>query len=222
VLKDGASAVYGSDAVAGVVNIILRDDFEGIEVTGGYGGASGYDETRLSAIAGFGDDNANVTIIADYFENDSLENTERGYLARPTSPRGAWTCISTFPAAVVDNVSRAACHRSPRRQIVLDYGPYNPDSRRSASVYCCSAGFGDGSGSPRSPINTPGAGRIGRSTAIAPDRANHQQSFATVSVGIRHRTVDAGHGGTSDRQPARRARPAREWNDWNYGAQTPE
>ena len=46
-LKDGASAVYGSDAVAGVVNIILRDDFEGFEVSGGYGGASGYDETRL-------------------------------------------------------------------------------------------------------------------------------------------------------------------------------
>src|SRR5512134_2886686 len=44
VLKDGASAVYGSDAVAGVVNIILRDDFEGAEITagGGWTTESGY------------------------------------------------------------------------------------------------------------------------------------------------------------------------------------
>ncbi|MFM9577945.1 TonB-dependent receptor plug domain-containing protein, partial [Streptomyces turgidiscabies] len=32
VLKDGASAVYGTDAVAGVVNIILKDDFEGLDM----------------------------------------------------------------------------------------------------------------------------------------------------------------------------------------------
>jgi iron complex outermembrane receptor protein len=37
VLKDGASAIYGADAVAGVVNIITRNDFEGVEVTGKYG-----------------------------------------------------------------------------------------------------------------------------------------------------------------------------------------
>jgi outer membrane receptor protein involved in Fe transport len=36
VLKDGASAIYGSDAVAGVVNIITRDDFEGFEFNAGY------------------------------------------------------------------------------------------------------------------------------------------------------------------------------------------
>ncbi len=37
VLKDGASALYGTDAVAGVVNIVLRQDFEGFEVAAGYG-----------------------------------------------------------------------------------------------------------------------------------------------------------------------------------------
>ena len=37
VLKDGASAIYGADAVAGVVNIITRTDFEGVQVTGKYG-----------------------------------------------------------------------------------------------------------------------------------------------------------------------------------------
>ena len=40
VLKDGASAVYGSDAVAGVVNVILRTDFDGLEIAGQYGVSS--------------------------------------------------------------------------------------------------------------------------------------------------------------------------------------
>src|ERR1044072_6149402 len=52
VLKDGSSAVYGSDAVAGVVNIILRKDYEGIETAFSYGSADGYDETNVSAIWG--------------------------------------------------------------------------------------------------------------------------------------------------------------------------
>ena len=37
ILKDGGSAIYGADAVAGVVNFITRKDFQGIEITGRYG-----------------------------------------------------------------------------------------------------------------------------------------------------------------------------------------
>ena len=65
VLKDGSSAVYGSDAVAGVVNIILRKNFEGFEAQASYGAADGYDETTASAIWGMGNDSANVTFIAE-------------------------------------------------------------------------------------------------------------------------------------------------------------
>ena len=79
VLKDGASAVYGSDAVAGVVNIIMRDDFEGFEVSagGGWTTESGYDETNISAIWGMSGEDSNVTIVADYFKNSTLSNSER-------------------------------------------------------------------------------------------------------------------------------------------------
>jgi len=47
ILKDGASAIYGSDAVAGVVNVVLKKDYEGLEINAGYGGTTGpsYDET---------------------------------------------------------------------------------------------------------------------------------------------------------------------------------
>src|SRR5688572_5856300 len=77
VLKDGASALYGSDAVAGVINIILRKDFEGLELSGSYGSTteSGYDEQNYSAVWGFGGEANNVTFIFDYFKNDTLFNT---------------------------------------------------------------------------------------------------------------------------------------------------
>ncbi|MYM97170.1 TonB-dependent receptor plug domain-containing protein [Duganella vulcania] len=58
ILKDGASAIYGSDAVAGVINIILRKDFEGGKVTVNYETADGFQDNRnrsASAIYGYGD-----------------------------------------------------------------------------------------------------------------------------------------------------------------------
>ncbi|WP_246193011.1 TonB-dependent receptor [Pseudoxanthomonas yeongjuensis] len=57
VLKDGASAIYGSDAIAGVINIILRKDFTGVVVKGSYGtsGDSDGNQRKGSITAGFGD-----------------------------------------------------------------------------------------------------------------------------------------------------------------------
>ena len=56
ILKDGASAIYGSDAIAGVVNMILRKDYTGAEITVGGGITSEGDgeELRLSVAAGTG------------------------------------------------------------------------------------------------------------------------------------------------------------------------
>ena len=57
VLKDGASSLYGSDAVAGVVNFITRSDFEGAELQAMYqDNEHGYDETSIGAIFGAGND----------------------------------------------------------------------------------------------------------------------------------------------------------------------
>ena len=58
VLKDGASAIYGSDAIAGVINFILRKDYIGGEVAATFGAPTrhgGGDETRASLFGGFGD-----------------------------------------------------------------------------------------------------------------------------------------------------------------------
>src|SRR2546430_14159199 len=73
ILKDGASAVYGSDAVAGVVNFFLIHKFRGLEIGGSYGntnlGASndmGEWEAWLKARTG--DDKTNIVLIADFWQ----------------------------------------------------------------------------------------------------------------------------------------------------------
>lgn len=80
ILKDGASAIYGSDAVAGVVNVVLRKDYTGTDVSLGYGQAAGpgYDETTFSTVWGTGDDKSNATLILDYFNNGQIDNSELG------------------------------------------------------------------------------------------------------------------------------------------------
>ncbi|MHB9881150.1 TonB-dependent receptor domain-containing protein [Pacificimonas sp. ICDLI1SI03] len=70
-ITGGSSAVYGSDAISGVVNFILKDDFEGIEVTNQYEITGDGDSGRynLDVVAGsnFADDRGNVTIFYNYY-----------------------------------------------------------------------------------------------------------------------------------------------------------
>src|SRR2546430_11513816 len=73
ILKDGASAVYGSDAVTGVVNFFLIHKFRGLEIGGSYGntnlGASNdMGEWEAWLKAGTGDDRTNIVVIADFWE----------------------------------------------------------------------------------------------------------------------------------------------------------
>ncbi len=69
VLSDGASAIYGADAVAGVVNIILRKDFQGAESGLEYGSASdgSFDDQRVSQTLGTHWDTGNALFIAEYY-----------------------------------------------------------------------------------------------------------------------------------------------------------
>src|SRR5438034_1545099 len=73
ILKDGASAVYGSDAVTGVVNFFLLHKFRGLEIGGSYGntnlGASNdMGEWEAWIKAGTGDDKTDIVVVADFWE----------------------------------------------------------------------------------------------------------------------------------------------------------
>ena len=92
VLKDGASAVYGSDAVAGVVNIITRQDFEGVHASGYIGQYDEGDGNKEQWDIGFGtsNDKGNVYFNISYVEEEPTLAGDREISAVPTfgTPEG--------------------------------------------------------------------------------------------------------------------------------------
>ncbi len=82
VLPDGASALYGSDAIAGVVNVIMRNDFDGAETQARLGSAiGGADEKLISQLFGTKWNSGNALISYQYFERSSLGAASRSYAA---------------------------------------------------------------------------------------------------------------------------------------------
>ena len=83
ILIDGASAIYGSDAIAGVVNIITRDNFEGLEINAGYSNATEHDmgTQRYSITGGTTSENGNAWVTVDYMQRNSVQMTDRDFSA---------------------------------------------------------------------------------------------------------------------------------------------
>jgi iron complex outermembrane receptor protein len=82
ILKDGASAIYGSDAIAGVVNIILRKDYKGLEVGGTVGQFEGKHDYRFNVTGGAGDlarDRWSAFGTFDYYKRDHLLMSESDF-----------------------------------------------------------------------------------------------------------------------------------------------
>ncbi|HEX7113524.1 MAG TPA: TonB-dependent receptor [Steroidobacter sp.] len=78
VLSEAASAVYGADAVAGVINIILKQDFDGFYAGGSYGLAEGGSgERRGSLSVGDAEGRARGSIVLDYYQRGYLMGEER-------------------------------------------------------------------------------------------------------------------------------------------------
>ncbi|MEH6569805.1 MAG: TonB-dependent receptor [Halioglobus sp.] len=90
ILKEGATSAYGSDAVAGVVNYILKKDFEGFEINAGYQTTdeSNQDTTEASFLAGFGNDTTNFTFAGAIMRQDPLSSSDR--------PETVDTAVSTL------------------------------------------------------------------------------------------------------------------------------
>ncbi|MBY9068118.1 TonB-dependent receptor [Hyphomonas sp. WL0036] len=85
VLRDGAGAIYGSDAVAGVVNMVLQDDFEGARIEAQYGGApdTNLNELTLNGLFGksFADGRGNITLFANYTDRSALLASDQEFSA---------------------------------------------------------------------------------------------------------------------------------------------
>ena len=85
VLRDGAAAIYGSDAVAGVVNTVLRTDYDGVQIEGqtGYPEGTSLTESNLNLLLGknLGGGRGNVTLFASYATRSGLRSSEQDYTA---------------------------------------------------------------------------------------------------------------------------------------------
>lgn len=125
VLRDGASTVYGSDAIAGVVNFITKTDFEGAEFVAQYDltGHGDGETTKLAATIGTSSEKGNVVLSLEYTNRNEIGQKDRDFSECPladdgnggvrcfgsgTSAMGTWTSLtpgSAFRSMVVDPVT---------------------------------------------------------------------------------------------------------------------
>lgn len=86
VLRDGAAALYGSDAVAGVVNYVLKENYEGgrLKIRHGLSEGTELNETTVSGAKGFlfNDDATNLVLTGSYYKKNGMPASDRSYAAQ--------------------------------------------------------------------------------------------------------------------------------------------
>ncbi|WP_100641740.1 TonB-dependent receptor plug domain-containing protein [Alteromonas facilis] len=160
--KDGASATYGSDAIAGVINIVLKDDFDGAQVSAKIGTTAdgGGEERNVSLIWGSSADKFSHTFIMDYFDREEVLYADRSYsrsanqsALRPGDPDavdfrsssgipGTIALASDPTNRIIDEFGNDRCAPEDINRAaslcVYDYAPYMtmvPDAERFSFNY---------------------------------------------------------------------------------------
>ncbi|MPY26024.1 TonB-dependent receptor [Shewanella psychropiezotolerans] len=102
ILRDGASAVYGSDAVAGVINIITKKDFEGVSIdfSTEQPSVDGGDANRFSLAAGYNTDKGNVTFTYEYYDTKAVMDKDIWALDDPNYE--GYSSFSSVPNGYYD------------------------------------------------------------------------------------------------------------------------
>jgi len=138
VLTGGSSAVYGSDALAGVVNFVLKDHYEGLEARA-QGGVSTYGDAGsyyASVLAGknFADGRGNIAVNFEYAHQSDFYASDRKY----TSQNDTWITVDSDPAGTPNGSDG-----KPDRQFYTDVrsGTY---TNAGTLQICCRAGGGFG------------------------------------------------------------------------------
>lgn len=114
ILRDGASTVYGSDAIAGVVNIITKKDFEGFQLDAGYDETDESDGKQYNLALTWGQnfDRGHIVLVGQYTERDEILQRDRSFSDCPLQDAsgggqecggsGTTTPAQTIP--VIDNL----------------------------------------------------------------------------------------------------------------------
>jgi iron complex outermembrane receptor protein len=94
IVADGASAIYGSDAIAGVANLILRRNFQGLETSVRYGTANNYNERQIGVIAGRNWGSGQLTIAYENGHQSNLPGPSRPFSDRVTAFQGGRNLVT--------------------------------------------------------------------------------------------------------------------------------
>jgi iron complex outermembrane receptor protein len=126
VLKDGAAATYGSDAIGGVVNFITKEKFEGFLIEGAYSYIDGTDgEYNASVSWGWRGDSSDALLAAGFRHRSNLPTLERDWAVKPRSfsPEGGWSGFSnpgTFTALTAGSLPIAPTAGNPFGGSIID------------------------------------------------------------------------------------------------------
>jgi iron complex outermembrane receptor protein len=150
VLRDGASSLYGSDAVGGVINFITKKDFQGGSITAGidspqHPGGRGY---NANVAYGFGDldkDGWNFSAVVDHQEQNHISGTERDYnkryaggLSTSTMPANYYQGGASFNPAAPSCASGVALIPDGKTGCIMttsSFVDYTPRSIRDSGLF---------------------------------------------------------------------------------------
>ncbi len=173
ILKDGASAIYGSDAIAGVVNIITRKNYDGAEASayvGQYDKDDGAKQTYSMTI-GTSSDRGSITMSAEYSKEDPVWAKDRWfskYTGGARHPTAGWSLVSQWGSFFVPDGS---CKNWAAGPALYKNGPHG-----------CTLDFGaDPFGGPD---NWHGTGSAGGTS----DRANSNEQMM-LNTGIERKAL---------------------------------
>ncbi len=151
VLKDGASAIYGSDAVAGVINFILVKEYAGLDLSIGYGqtthGGDGrsYDENALVGFGNLQKDRFNVMINASHNKEDAIVGRQRNFANSSVNVAEGndTTSGNTYPATIVNSDGNSRSFLAPRYAAQVANGTYPTFGFKDCSPSIASPLFAD-------------------------------------------------------------------------------
>ncbi len=138
ILRDGAAAIYGADAVAGVVNTVLKENYDGLSIDGRLGGALGTHrrEYQFTGVFGkkFAGGKGNVTLFADFTQRDAQLAEDQPY----TATNDLRPFFANDPAFAGNTAADGRATQSPWANLTVVGGPGT--IRRGTTALTSSAG----------------------------------------------------------------------------------
>ena len=127
VLKDGASSLYGSDAIAGVINVVTRSNYQGAAASvyrGAYSQGDGA-ITKGDFVMGFSGERGSLTVTAEHGKEEVVKSSDRSFSAFPRSsyhPTDSWTTVGQFGGFVTTAATAVPGLPNGTRVVLRDGG----------------------------------------------------------------------------------------------------